>query len=161
MFLQIECSNPCLVLQVGLTSETGRRDDLSFTGGTMTPLVSSHLFTDDALFVTYGGSGVEAVTKLAIIVNEFPVEDLYLDDVNIAVSYYHMENGYHMFETSTPAPLNHLSRLLIVPSVTHCIMGRPDQIRVTCSSILKSNISQSAYYANNSLLNICQRNEGT
>ena len=35
------------------------------------------------------------------------------------------------------------------PSVTHCILGKPDQFRVTCPSIRKSNISQSAYYAKN------------
>ena len=39
--------------------------------------------------------------------------------------------------------------LPIVPSVTHCILGKPDQFRVTFPSILKSNISQSAYYAKN------------
>ena len=39
--------------------------------------------------------------------------------------------------------------LPIVPSVTHCILGKPDQFRVTCPSIRKSNISQSAYYAKN------------
>ena len=36
-----------------------------------------------------------------------------------------------------------------VPSVTHCILGKPDQFRVTCPSISKSNILQSAYYAKN------------
>ena len=38
---------------------------------------------------------------------------------------------------------------LIVPSVTHCILGRPEQIRVTCPSILKNNISQSAHHTKN------------
>ena len=37
----------------------------------------------------------------------------------------------------------------VVPSVTHCILGKPDQFRVTCPSIRKSNISQCAYYARN------------
>ena len=37
----------------------------------------------------------------------------------------------------------------LVPSVTHCILGRPEQIRVTCPSIPKSNISQSAHYTKN------------
>ena len=37
----------------------------------------------------------------------------------------------------------------VVLSVTHCILGKPDQFRVTCPSIRKSNISQSAYYAKN------------
>ena len=37
----------------------------------------------------------------------------------------------------------------VVPSVTHCILGKPDQFRVTCPSIRKSNISQCAYYAKN------------
>ena len=37
----------------------------------------------------------------------------------------------------------------LVPSVTHCILGKPDQFRVTCPSIRKSNISQSANDAKN------------
>ena len=40
-------------------------------------------------------------------------------------------------------------RAILVPFVTHCILGKPDQFRVTCPSIRKSNISQSVYYAKN------------
>ena len=45
--------------------------------------------------------------------------------------------------------LQRWSYVKLVPSVTHCILGKQDQFRVTCPSIRKSNISQSAYYAKN------------
>ena len=83
-FIQVQCSNPCYVVEIAKATYNAGGDLFGWMGGILVPLTPSDQYSDDLLLTTPYADD-KTVALLSIIVNGYPVQDLYLDGESIDV----------------------------------------------------------------------------